>query len=174
MNNTIFYFLYSFAHKSVLLDNLIIFCAVYLPFMAIILALVFLLFHHEVFYAENKFKAILKKWKEIIFVFFVSGFAWVVAKIFKTLIHTDRPFISLGDVHSLFSETGFAFPSGHATFFMALATSIFLIHKKVGYAFIAIAIVIGITRVAGGVHFPIDILGGFVLGALVAYLVKNI
>jgi membrane-associated phospholipid phosphatase len=57
---------------------------------------------------------------------------------------------------------------------MALAVSIFFSHKKMGYVFIALAFVIGFARIAGGVHFPVDILGGFILGALVAYLVKNV
>ena len=33
------------------------------------------------------------------------------------------------------------------------------------------ALVIGVARIMLGVHFPGDILGGFVLGALVAYAV---
>ena len=30
------------------------------------------------------------------------------------------------------------------------------------------ALIIGIARIMAGVHFPIDILGGFVLGSLIA------
>jgi len=55
---------------------------------------------------------------------------------------------------------------------MALAFAIFLTHKKVGYWFMFFALLIGIARIIVGVHFPIDILGGFILGALIAYLVR--
>jgi len=34
------------------------------------------------------------------------------------------------------------------------------------------ALLIGIARIIAGVHFPVDILGGFILGILTAYLVK--
>jgi len=34
------------------------------------------------------------------------------------------------------------------------------------------AFLIGIARIIAGVHFPIDILGGFILGAGIAYLIK--
>ena len=33
---------------------------------------------------------------------------------------------------------------------------------------------LGLARIIAGVHFPIDILGGFIIGALVAYFVKGV
>jgi membrane-associated phospholipid phosphatase len=117
---------------------------------------------------------IMKKKKEILFVFFTGALAWVLANALKIFIHTDRPFIALSNVQALFSKTGFSFPSGHATFFMALAVSIFFLHKKAGYIFMFFALLIGIARIIAGIHFPVDILGGFVLGIGVAYLLKNV
>ena len=174
MNETIFYFFYNLAHQSDYLDQVFVFLAVDLPYMLIFVALIILLRHHEVFGKENPWKEFLQKKKEILMVFFVSGTSWVVASLLKTLFHTPRPFVAFPDVLPLVSETGFAFPSGHATFFMALAISIFLIHKKAGYSFMAFALLIGIARIIVGVHFPVDILGGFVLGGLIAYLAKKI
>jgi undecaprenyl-diphosphatase len=178
MNNTIFYLFYSLAHQSAYLDKVIIFFAVYFPYIVIILAGLFLLFHHEVFRAENPYQVFLQKKKEILLVFFAGVLAWTLSHFLKLLFHTNRPFDALSQVHSLFSETGYAFPSGHATFFMALAVSIFFLHKRTGYIFMLFAILIGLARIAGGVHFPIDILGGFILGGivsyLVAYFVKNV
>lgn len=173
MNNSIFFFFYNLANKSELVDKFIILAAVYFPYIVIIIAGLFLLFHHEVFKAESPYTVFLQKKKEILLVFITSGAAWVISKILKVLIHIDRPFVAMPDVIPLFPETGFAFPSGHATFFMALAFSILFLHKRVGYIFIGFAILIGLARIAGGVHYPVDILGGFVLGALVAYSVKK-
>ena len=70
MNNTIFFFLYNLAHHSQIFDKTVIFFAVYFPYIVIILAGVFLLFHHEVFQAENPFQVFLQKKKEILLVFF--------------------------------------------------------------------------------------------------------
>ena len=94
------------------------------------------------------------------------------AYVLKLLFHTSRPFLVLPDVVPLWIESGYAFPSGHATFFMALAFAIYLLHKKVGYIFICLALFIGFARIVAGVHFPIDILGGFILGIIVSLLIK--
>lgn len=172
MNNQIFFWLYSFAHQSVWLDNLIIFCAVYLPYLVVMGAGLFLLFHHEVFKSESPMQVFLQKKGEILLAFFSGSLAWVLARLMKLCIHTSRPFDAFSDVQSLFPESGYAFPSGHATFYFALALSIYFSHKKAGYFFMALAFIISIARVAGGVHFPIDILGGIVLGKLVALAIE--
>ena len=73
---------------------------------------------------------------------------------------------------AIFAETGYAFPSGHATFFAALAMYIFFLNKKAGYVFMISALLVGLARIAAGVHFPVDILGGFVLGSTIALFVN--
>lgn len=174
MNETIFYFFYNFAHQSVSLDWLIVFCAQTFPYIVIMLAGIFLLFHHEIFRAQNPFQVLMQKYREILIVFFSAGIAVVLAKLFKLLFHTIRPFELLPQVQSLFFESDYAFPSGHATFFMALAFAIYFSHKKIGYVFMFLALIIGLARVVAGVHFPIDILGGFLLGIGTAYLVRHL
>jgi len=181
MNNQIFFFFYNFSHQSIFFDKVIYFFADTLPYITVLAAIIFLLFHTEVISLKttvnkdgmwNSFKVFKQKWKEIVTVFFSGILAWIFAYILKYLIHTKRPFDAFQQVNSLFLETGFAFPSGHTTFFMALATALFFSHKKVGYVFITIAVLIGVARIMGGVHFPIDILGGFVLGIFTAYFVR--
>jgi len=151
-----------------------VFLAVNFPYIVIILAGVFLLMHHEVFKAESPWQVLMQKKKEILKVFFSGALAWILAYFLKFLFSADRPFDLFAQVRSLIPESGHAFPSGHASFFFALAFSIFFYHKKAGYVFLFFALLISVARIAAGVHFPIDILGGFVLGAIVAYLVKKV
>ncbi len=173
MNNVIFYFFYNFAHQSAW-DSVITFFAVWFPYFVIVAAGVFVVMHHEVFKEDSTWTVFLEKKKEIFHSFIAGIAAWILAYVLKYLFHTPRPFDALANVHNIFPESGYAFPSGHATFFMALAVSIFFFHKKAGYWFMACALIIGIARIAGGVHFPIDILGGYALGALVAICLKNV
>jgi membrane-associated phospholipid phosphatase len=172
MDNQIFSFLYGFAHRAPLLDNLIGFFSFWFPFVVVILAGIFILFHHEIFSTEYPWKALKQKWKEIVLAFFSGISAWVLAQILKVIFHTSRPILSLGNVVPLLNKDSHAFPSGHATFFMALAFAIYLSHKKAGYLFIFFALLIGIARIMAGVHFPADILGGYILGIFVAYFVR--
>lgn len=166
MNNQIFYFFYNFAHQSNFVDKLIIFFADTLPYFVVFFAILYLLA------ISRTYGYTLDRFKEITLVFFTASFAWFLSYLFKNLFSTLRPFEALPGVVSLLPETGFSFPSGHATFFMALAFIIFLFHKKIGSLFIFSAVLIGLARISLGVHYPIDILVGFILGGSVSYLVK--
>ncbi len=173
MNEKIFYFFYNFAHQSVILDKGIVFIAEIFPYIVLMLAGLFLLFHHDIFKAENPFQTALKKWKEFLPLAISVLLSFVLAQfILKPFFHTLRPFDLLNGVKALFFESGYAFPSGHSMVFMALAFSIYFSHKKAGYVFMFLALLIGISRIVSGVHFPIDILGGFVFGATIAALIK--
>lgn len=173
MDNTIFLFFYSLAHQSPLLDCVIVFFAVYFPFVVLIVAGIFLLMHHEVLKAEAPFVVLMEKKKEFLALFISASFAYVTATLLKILFGTPRPFEALSQVSSLFLEKGHAFPSGHAAVFSAIAFTIFFTHKRAGYVFLFSALLIGLARIVAGVHFPIDILGGFVLGAGVSCLVRK-
>ena len=172
MNNQIFFFFYNLAHEYLFLDKLIVFVAHIFPYIVILLAVIFLFFHHEILPSKNPFKIFAQKWKEIVLVFFSGIFAWCLSYVLKFIFCAERPFLKLQNIVPLLDKTDYSFPSGHATFFMALALAIFFSHKKAGYVFIFFALLIGIARIIAGVHFPADILGGFILGILTAYFVR--
>jgi undecaprenyl-diphosphatase len=181
MNNQIFFAFYNLIHKSLFLDKLFVFTAHVFPYIVILLVGIFLLFHHEVLSYKRKFnnegiwdsfKILKQKWHEIVLIFFSGIFAWCVATFIKIIVQAPRPFTVFPEIIPLLQPTDFSFPSGHSTFFMALGVAVFLNHKKAGYWFIFFALLIGITRIIIGVHFPLDIFSGFLLGAIVAYFVK--
>src|SRR3989344_8898760 len=98
MNESIFYFFYNFSHQSAYVDWGIVFFAQIFPYVVVMLAGLFLLFHHEVFKAENVFRTFMQKKKEILSVFLAGAAGYLVTKILKIIIHTDRPFTSLSDL----------------------------------------------------------------------------
>lgn len=75
-----------------------------------------------------------------------------------------RPFVE-NNVKLLIDKVNqSAFPSSHAAFYFALAISIFLYNKKAGLLFFLGGFLISFFRVFVGVHWPSDILAGFLVG----------
>lgn len=137
-----------------MLDAVISFVAVQYG-LIILAALLIYLYEHE-----DKRAGI----KDILVVLVSAATAWFLAHFLKNIFHTLRPFDALSWVKPLILESGYAFPSGHATFFMALASSLWFYHKRLAVFFCLSAILIGLARIAAGIHWPIDILGGLVFG----------
>lgn len=97
----------------------------------------------------------------------VWRFAWVL----KAWLFVARPILVLGIVPIIaVSDQNGAFPSAHSTFFSAMAVSIFFRSRRAGGLFFCAAVVVAFARVAGGVHWPSDAVGGLVLGAAGAVL----
>lgn len=176
MNHVIFFSLYSLAHQSINLDWLIVFSANNFGYIMIFLAFIFLIFHTDgVFDYRAPFLQFKNKAKEVIFVFSSALTAWILATIIKSFILSPRPFVFFQNIRPLFLHGGMdSFPSGHAMFFGALALSLFFVHKRIGYMYFIVALIVGFSRVISGVHFPVDILVGYIFGIMIAYLFKII
>lgn len=61
-----------------------------------------------------------------------------------------------------------SFPSGHATAAMAITAPILFAGHAVGVGAVALAILVGLSRVYRRVHYPSDVLAGHLLGILAA------
>ena len=102
-----------------------------------------------------------------------SVFMWQVpTRIIAWLWYRPRPIVALADTKELmFHVPSYSFPSDHSTFLMALASYFYLLgYKKVGIWTGIIAIIVGVSRVIAGLHYPGDILAGWLLGIIGAYL----
>ncbi|MEG1527812.1 MAG: phosphatase PAP2 family protein [Clostridia bacterium] len=77
-----------------------------------------------------------------------------------------------GDIMDAVTQ-GFSFPSGHSTGAGALYPSLPFYKKKNWLIVLAIVIplIVGLTRIYLGVHYPTDVIGGWALGLAVVFLV---
>ena len=97
---------------------------------------------------------------------------FLVTEIIRFFYNRPRPFEILEGVRKLTDHTtGSSFPSGHAAFVFALAGFVYLHNRKMGVLFLMLALLIGLGRVAAGVHYPSDILGGLAVGFVSVWLV---
>ena len=100
--------------------------------------------------------------------------AWNVGLLAKELVQRARPVVEDPISHS----PGFSFPSGHA-FNIAVVTTVlvFLLWPVLGHVgrrvasalAVVIALVVGLDRMFLGVHFPSDVLAGYILGVGITF-----
>ena len=94
---------------------------------------------------------------------------WLVVELAKALVHRRRPFIRLSQARIVgHRASGRSFPSGHTSqaFFMATLMAGYF-HAGVWAVCLlyAIALLVGITRIYVGAHYPRDVLAGAILGS---------
>ncbi len=64
-------------------------------------------------------------------------------------------------------ESDRSFPSGHTTSAMAMVTGLFCVtNKKVSWLAFLFAIFMGMSRIYLCVHYPTDVIGGLIIGAI--------
>ena len=107
--------------------------------------------------------------RDVVVVLTAALIAWGLAHLIKYLYPHARPSI-LADTYVLLPEKDSSFPSGHATFFSALATALYFYHKRLGLLYALGALLIGFARIMAGIHWPIDILAGYILGGMIGII----
>ena len=65
----------------------------------------------------------------------------------------------------------YSFPSGHTI--IATSMSYVLAKEYNKYILMIIPVIVALTRLYMGVHYPSDVMGGFLIGLIIAYLVER-
>ena len=112
------------------------------------------------------------------FLFVGVGLPGLVSNLIKRAIGRGRPHLldQVGQLNfqNIFNDWTYqSFPSGHTTTAFALAFVIGFLSRRWLWPMLAVAAVVGVSRVAVGAHYPTDVLGGLVVGTLGAYAVRN-
>ena len=99
----------------------------------------------------------------------------VSSNILKDLVHRIRPCMVLPDAITPIGCTGtYSFPSSHAFNNFAAATFIYRFFPKLKWALFLTALLIAVSRIYLGLHYPSDVLGGAVLGAIFGYFFASV
>lgn len=164
MNSLLFDFAHGFAGRNFLIDDLGIIFAKYVPYL-LVLGFFILIFRQA-------------GWRRRLFLFIEGALAVILSRgllteIIRFFYHHPRPFEVL-NFTPLIPENGYSFPSGHATFYFALAAAIFFWNRRWGIWYFVFAIINGFARIYVGVHWPMDVLGGAVIGILSGLLIHSL
>lgn len=156
LDQFLFHQINNLAGRYLWLDALGIFLADYLQYFVIVAVL-------WIFW---------KQWRvylEIILAIILSRLA--IGETIRVLFGRLRPFMTNHIYRLLYNETSVSFPSGHALAFFALAMVAYLYNKKAGLWFFAAVFLIVLGRIFCGVHYPLDVLAGFLIGIFSGWLI---
>lgn len=121
--------------------------------------------------------AATRRWLLVLAVFSVAYLldGWLLGWL-KPLLDFPRPPLALppGTVHIVgTAEFHHSLPSGHASFAMLLAASLWpALCRSARIAAALFVLWVGLSRISLGVHFPADVLAGFLASLLVVWLVR--
>jgi len=89
----------------------------------------------------------------------------------KVIAGRVRPCQALTWAHALplSLPTDCSFPSGHAAGSFAFAAFVLTLNRRAGAIVLLVAVLIGLSRIALGVHYPSDVLAGALLGSVVGW-----
>jgi undecaprenyl-diphosphatase len=161
---SIFENLHSIVGRSALLDWFVVFLGNYSAYLLVALALYWV-------WRE-------KNWRRRFYYFAFVALAVILASgiitpVIRAVHQRPRPFELLNFTPLIGHETVSSIPSGHATFFFAIAFAFYFAGwRRRGAYFAAAAMVMGIARVVGGAHWPLDIVAGILVGLISAFVVK--
>jgi undecaprenyl-diphosphatase len=162
LNTSIFYFFHHLARENFWLQPIVIFFSEYADKVILIFFVMWC-----GYFLIKKQESLTTVAGHVLAIAGAYGIAWIL----KVSTAVPRPFLALPDVAPLIIHGGYdSFPSGHAAVFFALATCVFLRHRYVGSMFYFFAGMISLARVMAGVHYPVDVLVGAIIGIAVAYV----
>lgn len=98
--------------------------------------------------------------------------SWVVAEGAKFFFNRARPFISDTEIAPLTkTPSSSSFPSGHSATAAAGAITLSAVYPTFAPAFVLSGLLVALSRIYLGVHYPFDVFAGLLIGSVTAAVV---
>lgn len=89
----------------------------------------------------------------------------------KKTVRRKRPIDVLPEISTFkISFDRYSFPSGHTTAVFSIATTVSMYMPLLSFLLFPVAFLIGISRIYVGVHYPSDVLAGFIIAIATSVL----
>ncbi len=100
--------------------------------------------------------------------------AWVV-KVIKHIFTRIRPYVKFSNLNT--KKIGidkYSFPSGHTAAAFTMAVTVSFLFPQFKYYALLVSLLVGVSRIYLGVHYPSDVIAGGIIGSIVATFVNLI
>lgn len=163
MNMDIFYAINGLAYKSPLLDSIMVFCSRYLPyFFILLLATIFLI---GLLRKDESVRTMAAS--AVIF----TALNLLISFLIGLVYFSPRPFVTYQHVNLLYHHAAdTSFPSDHVTATFSIALGLGMFNRFTGWFLTILSILIGISRIYVGHHYPTDVLGAFIIVGITGYI----
>lgn len=184
IDTLLFYKINYWVGLNAILDSFFVYVSLHFYWLIWLLFVLMLIITVDEVSLGKRFKRFIKRTSEIkrldfkLFtaVIISSSVSFIFSQLIGWLVERPRPFVELADVVQLISDpiSTKSFPSDHTVLSFALALSVFYHHKKWGAFFIALAALVGFSRVYVGVHYLFDVIAGVLLAWIISYIIKRV
>lgn len=100
-----------------------------------------------------------------------GAMSWFLVEVLlKPIVARSRPGLELGTIIVGFQSDTFSFPSGHATIAFAMAVVLAQKEPRWKWTFYTLAVLISLSRIYLGVHYPLDVIAGSIIGLVIGRL----
>ncbi|MEK7068655.1 MAG: phosphatase PAP2 family protein [Patescibacteria group bacterium] len=144
-----------------MLDSLIIFCAKYLVVAPLGGAL-----------ALARAQGLAAAKKIALEVALALPVAYLLARLAGLLYQHEQPFAAWDFLPLIPHEVDNSFPSDHMLVAAVFATAAYLRHRYLGLSLWAFAGLLGIARVAAGLHYPVDLVAASLIAIAAVYAAR--
>ncbi|MGE6343709.1 undecaprenyl-diphosphatase [Bacillus mycoides] len=166
MNYTVFQWINNFAGSSKLLDALMIAITNSVPYVAILFMLI-------LWFNNGKKENAIRKQYTVLYTTLSVSIALLVNVLIHAVYYHPRPFITHHVNQLVPHAADSSFVSDHSVLVFSIAFVFILRGEKLKYIALIWAILVGVSRMYVGVHYPLDILGAAFLTFITSGLVMQ-
>lgn len=112
--------------------------------------------------------------RALVAVILAGGLSWAASHVAKDVVERPRPAAYTNELVIRSGASGHGWPSTHVSTATGTLVSAALVARRRPTAAVGLAGVVGLGRMAVGVHLPLDVLGGLGLGVAIAVVVVEI